>query len=97
MITTKTGDDPSVVRWLDEILLRAMQPTRSGARLDLRLYSREGPKGRWLSIAVLGADGRQVWKELPIDAQESIPGYFEALAAKAYPVAARMRTEPLQR
>ena len=42
MITMKTGDDPSVVRWLDEILPLAMQPTPSGARLDLHLYFRGG-------------------------------------------------------
>ena len=65
MITMKTGDDPSVVRWLDEILPLAMQPTPSGARLDLRLYFREGPKGLWLGIGVFDADGRQVGKNCP--------------------------------
>jgi hypothetical protein len=97
MITMKTGDDPSVVRWLDEILPLAMQPTPSDARLDLRLYFREGPKGLWLGIEVFDADGKQVGKELPINKPESIGPYFDALAAKAYPVTVGERTKPLQR
>ena len=88
--------EPSVVRWLDEILPLAMQPTPSGARLDLRLYFREGPDGRWLGVTVTDADGKQVGRTLPIDKQESIAGYFDDLAAKAYPVAAAKRTKPLQ-
>jgi hypothetical protein len=89
--------EPSVVRWLDEILPLAMQPTPSGARLDLRLYFREGPEGRWLGIEVFDADGRQVGKSLPIDKQEHIGQYFDDLAAKAYEIAAAKRTKPLQR
>jgi hypothetical protein len=90
-------DDYMVVRELDEILPLAMQPTRSGARLDLRLYFRESPKGQWLGVDVMGADGKQVGPPLPIQKPEDIGPYFAALAAKAYPVAAAMRTEPLQR
>jgi hypothetical protein len=89
--------EPSVVRWLDEILPLAMRPTPSGARLDLRLYFGEGPKGPWLSVEIHDADGRQVGKSLPIDKPDSIGPYFDALAAKAYPVAAGKRTKPLQR
>ncbi len=91
--------EPSVVRWLDEILPQAMKPTPSGARLDLRLYfhTEGGKRGPWLSITVTDADGRQVGKSLPIDTQENIGGYFDALAAKAYKVAAAKRTKPLQR
>jgi len=93
----KDGTEVSVVRWLDEILPLAMQPTPSGARLDLRLYFREKKEGLWLGIGVFDADGRQVGKELPIDKPESIGPYFTALAAKAYPVAVGKRTKPLQR
>ena len=92
-----TGE-PSVVRWLDEILPLAMRPTPSGARLDLRLYFTENTKkGRWLSVAVTDADDNQIGKSLPIDKQESIGPYFDDLAAKAYDVAASKRTKPLQR
>jgi hypothetical protein len=69
--------EASVVRWLDEILPLAMQPTPSGARLDPRLYFREGPDGRWLGVTVTDADGKQVGRTLPIDKQESIGGYFD--------------------
>ena len=86
---------PMVVRVLDEILPRAMQPTESGARLDLRLYFREGPEGRWLGVTVIDADGT-VERDLPIKRPEDIGQYFDALAAKAYEVAAAMRTRPLQ-
>lgn len=91
--------EASVVRWLDEILPEAMRPTPTGARLDLRLYfhTEGGKKGRWLSITVTDADDHQIGKALPIDTQENIGGYFEALAAKAYEVAADKRTKPLQR
>ena len=42
---TMTGE-PSVVRWLDEILPLAMRPTPSGARLDLPpLLHREHQEG----------------------------------------------------
>jgi hypothetical protein len=97
MITMTTKDDPMVVRELDTILPLAMQPTPSGARLDLRLYFRESPKGQWLGVDVIGADGRQVGPPLPIDSPENIGPYFAALAAKAYKVAAAKRTKPLQR
>jgi len=92
-----TEDDPMVVRELDEILPLAMRPTPSGARLDLRLYFREGPTGRWLSVEVHDADGKLIGPSLPIDSQEGIGPYFDVLATKAYEVAAAKRTKPLQR
>jgi hypothetical protein len=89
--------EASVVRWLDEILPQAMRPTPSGARLDLRLYFSENKEGQWLSVAVTDADDNQIGQSLPIDKPESIGPYFNALAAKAYKVAAAKRTKPLQR
>jgi hypothetical protein len=87
--------EASVVRWLDEILPQAMRPTPSGARLDLRLYFSENKEGQWLSVAVTDADDNQIGRSLPIDKPESIGPYFDALAAKAYKVAAAKRTKPL--
>jgi hypothetical protein len=88
-----------VVRKLDEILPLAMKPTPSGARLDLRLYfhTEGGKRGPWLSVNVTDADGKLTGPSLPIDTQEHIGGYFDALATKAYEVAAAKRTKPLQR
>ncbi|HEY6502045.1 MAG TPA: hypothetical protein VIZ20_21630 [Streptosporangiaceae bacterium] len=97
MVTMTTGNEPMVVRELDNILPEAMRPTPSGARLDLRLYFTEDKKGRWLSVAVTDADDHQIGPSLPIDSQEHVGQYFEALAAKAYEVAASKRTKPLQR
>ncbi len=91
-----TEDDPMVVRELDKILPLAMKPTPSGARLDLRLYFHEDKEGRWLSVTVTDADDRQIGPSLPIDSQGHIGQYFDALAAKAYKVAAAKRTKPLQ-
>jgi hypothetical protein len=96
MITMTTGNEPKVVRELDKILPRAMRPTPSGARLDLRLYFTEDKDGQWLSVTVTDADDKQVGPSLPIDRPESIGPYFDALAAKAYKVAAAKRTKPLQ-
>jgi hypothetical protein len=92
-----TEDDPMVVRELDKILPLAMRPTPSGARLDLRLYFSENKEGQWLSVAVTDADDNQIGPSLPIDSPEHIGPYFDALAAKAYKVAAAKRTKPLQR
>ena len=92
-----TKDDPMVVRELDNILPLAMRPTPSGARLDLRLYFSENKEGQWLSVAVTDADDNQIGPALPIDSPEHIGPYFDALAAKAYKVAAAKRTKPLQR
>jgi hypothetical protein len=99
MITMTTEDDPMVVRELDETLPLAMRPTPSGARLDLRLYFHTEEHGTpaWLSMAVIGPDGRQVGKSLPIDKPEGIGPYFGLLAAKAYEVAAAKRTRPPRR
>jgi len=97
VITMTTEDDPMVVRELDKILPLAMRPTPSGARLDLRLYFTENKKGRWLSVEVHDADGKLIGPPLPIDSPEHIGPYFDALAAKAYKVAAAKRTKPLQR
>lgn len=89
-------DDPMVVRELDKILPQAMRPTPSGARLDLRLYFTEDKDGRWLSVVVTDADDHQIGRSLPIDRPEHVGPYFDALAAKAYKVAAAKRTKPLQ-
>jgi hypothetical protein len=97
VITMTTEDDPMVVRELDKILPLAMRPTPSGARLDLRLYFSENKEGQWLSVAVTDADDNQIGPSLPIDSPEHIGPYFDALAAKAYKVAAAKRTKPLQR
>lgn len=96
VIAMTTEDDPMVVRELDKILPLAMKPTPSGARLDLRLYFHEDKEGRWLSVTVTDADDRQIGPSLPIDSQGHIGQYFDALAAKAYKVAAAKRTKPLQ-
>lgn len=96
MITITAKDDPMVVRELDKILPLAMRPTPSGARLDLRLYFTEDKDGQWLSVAVTDADDHQIGPPLPIDSPEHIGPYFDALAAKAYKVAAAKRTKPLQ-
>jgi len=75
-----------------------MRPTRSGARLDLRLYFYpDEKKGRWPSVEVHDVGGKQIGPPLPIAKPEDIGPYFEALAAKAYEVAADKRTKPLQR
>jgi hypothetical protein len=66
--------EASVVRWLDEILPLAMQPTPSGARLDPRLYFREGPDGRWLGVTVTDADGKQVGRTLPSTSRRASAG-----------------------
>jgi len=97
MITMKKT--PAVDRWLDEILPEAMRPTPTGARLDLRLYFHTEEHGTppWLSIAVIGPDGRQVGESLPINEPEGIGPYFGLLAGKAYPVAAAKRTKPPRR
>jgi hypothetical protein len=97
MVMVKDTDDPMVVRVLDEILPQAMRPTPSGARLDLRLYFSENKEGQWLSVSITDADDHQIGPSLPIDRPEQIGPYFDALAAKAYKVAAAKRTKPLQR
>lgn len=91
--------DPMVVRELDDILPRAMRPTPSGARLDLRLYfhTEGGKAGPWLSVAITDADDNQIGPLLPIDKQDGIGPYFGVLAAKAYEVAAAKRTKPPRR
>jgi hypothetical protein len=44
------GEEYKDVRILDEQLPAALKPTKSGARLDLRVYFREKPDGsRWFS------------------------------------------------
>ncbi len=96
MITMTATDDPMVVRELDKILPLAMRPTPSGARLDLRLYFTEDKDGQWLSVVVTDSDDHQIGPPLPIDSPEHIGPYFDALAAKAYKVAAAKRTKPLQ-
>ena len=47
-------------------------------------------------MAVTDADDKQIGPSLPIDRPEQIGPYFDALAAKAYKVAAAKRTMPLQ-
>ena len=87
-----TTNEPKVVKDLDAILPRAMRPTPSGARLDLRLYFSESKEGKWLSVTVTDADDKQVGPSLPIDKPASISSFFDALATKAYKVAATKRT-----
>jgi photosystem II stability/assembly factor-like uncharacterized protein len=90
-------NDYLVVRQLDEILPLAMKPTPSGGRTDVRLYWREDARSRWLGIQFIDPDtGKLVGDELPIEKPEDIGPYFDALATKAYQVAAGMRTKPLQ-
>lgn len=96
-MSVKNTDDYMVVRELNKILPKAMRPTPSGARLDLRLYFREDKDGRWLSVTVTDAEDHQIGPDLPIERPEDIGPYFDALAAKAYKIAAEKRTKPLQR
>lgn len=76
----KTGEgEYKVVRELDQILPRAMKPEPSGGRTDLRLYWREGPRGRWLGIQFTDPDtGKPVGEELPIQKPADIGPYFDA-------------------
>lgn len=97
MTSRQPQDEYFVRRQLDTILPQAMRPTPSGARLDLRLYFHEDKRGRWLSVTVTDAEDHQIGPDLPIERPEDIGPYFDALADKAYKVAAEKRTKPLQR
>jgi hypothetical protein len=89
--------EASVVRWLDEILPQARSRYHLVPGSTSVSTSARTKRASWLSVAVTDADDNQIGRSLPIDKPESIGPYFDALAAKAYPVAAAKRTKPLQR
>lgn len=92
--------DYKVVRLLDELLPDALKPTKSGARLDCRVYFREKPDGsRWGEVVLVNpATGEAVTtdpdKSLPLDSEDALAWFLGEITEKGFPLAVAMRTEP---
>jgi hypothetical protein len=93
-------NDYKVVRLLDDLLPLAAKAQKSGISLDLRLYLRENRNDGqlWAEVGFLdyqtGKLLNHVDNSLPLDRPDAVGWFFGHIAAKGFPLAVKMRTQP---
>jgi hypothetical protein len=87
--------DYKVFQQMDEALEGALQPTPTGARVDLRLYFREDEKGQKASVVLLGGSGKPVTDDLFMDSPQGLNFWLSRLQYECFKRARRLRQRPL--
>jgi hypothetical protein len=98
----KPERESKVERVIDEMLPRAIRPTKAGIRISLDIYLTEDDKAgsAWASVVFLDPETRNQVNapanSIPLDSLDAVKWWVGKMVEKAEPLMRTMRTQPRQ-
>lgn len=91
-------DEYKVERLIDDLLPRAIRPTRAGVRVSLDIYFRQNDKGGpdWAEVVFLDPETRKQMNDpentIPLDELDAVSWWIGRLVDKVKPMISKRRT-----